>query len=179
MVDRKIAAPPFCKLCNRASRLTTGQEIFPKYAKLPLGKRPFYICDGCTGYCNTVAKSKKPAGIIATDEIRRAQMILKARAFDPLWENAHRQEQYDGSNAMDMKGKKMVQNAARRRIGWWLADQLGLKREEAVIAFFDLEMCRKAWTLLKGIDYPTIRLHCKMLENSEGFNEAKAGEKIA
>lgn len=176
---KKTNLAPVCKACNRESRLTTGAEIYPRYAKSPLGKKHFYKCDGCGAYCGTIAKTKKPDGIIANDELRRAQQILKARAFDPLWQTAHHLEQYDGTNAMDIRGIKMVQNAARRRIGWWLADQLGIAREQSALTLFDLETCRRAWALLKGIDYPSIRLWAKLRENHEGFSEADAGEKAA
>jgi hypothetical protein len=178
-VARRLILAPICKACNRESRLTTGTELFPRYAKLPLGKKHFYKCDGCGGYCATIAKTKKPDGIIANEELRRAQQILKARAFDPLWQNAHHLEAYDGHNAMDMRGVKMVQNAARRRVSWWLADQLGIEREKCSIAMFDLEVCRRAWTLLKGIDYPSIRIWAKMRENHDGFSEKDAGERVA
>lgn len=179
MAPKKVIPPPVCKACNRESRLTNGAEIYPKYAKTPLGKKHFYKCDGCGGYCGTVAKTKKPDGIIANEELRRAQTLLKARAFDPLWQNAHRLEAYDGHNAMDTVGIKMTQNAARRRISWWLADQLEIDRDHSALTMFDLESCRKAWTLLKGIDYPSIRLWAKLRENHEGFSEADAGEKAA
>lgn len=179
MAPKKVIPAPICKACNRESRLTTGGELFPRYAKLPLGKKHFYKCDGCGGYCGTFAKTKKPDGIIANEDLRRAQTLLKARAFDPLWQNAHRLEAYDGKNAMDTVGIKMTQNAARHRISWWLADQLGIERDACLIAMFDLETCRKVWVLLKGIDYPTVRVWAKMRENHESFSEANAGEKAA
>lgn len=163
----KRIQPPEC--CGKAARLTNGVEVFNlRNAISATAKKSFYICDECKAFCGCEPGSKRPLGIPAGMELRRARGILNEKRIDPLVRRSPDCEAYDRKYPKDARGVKMIQNAARTRIYRWIADKVGVPYNAHIIDFLDIEQCRTAWRSLDGVDYPTIRLFGKMKENHEG-----------
>ncbi len=74
--------------------------------------------------------------------------------IDPLWQTADRSGAY---GTLDDEGRRTVRQAARGRVYGFLADRMGLTRDETHTGLFDLEQCRAAWRALSGVAYPEIR----------------------
>lgn len=82
----------YCTSCKRdvEARLTDGGEVYPHRSDLAAHK--FWKCDrcqnhvGCHNNCNK--NPKKPMGVIAHKEIKRARQHIH-RLIDPLWKEGH------------------------------------------------------------------------------------------
>ncbi|MDR3488742.1 MAG: zinc-finger-containing protein [Bradyrhizobium sp.] len=158
-----MTAAPVCPECKTAARLTDGREIYPH--RPDLADKPIYVCDGCTGYVGCHPGTTKPLGTPANYELRNARSKLHNLMLDPLWMEAWRDPAYAADREADASGRKRtaqqrigdIQRCARTRVYEYLADKLGLTREQCHTGEFDLETCRRAWTALKGVSYSEIR----------------------
>ncbi len=114
-----------CPYCDRDAALVSGRSIYPH--RPDLFNRYFYLCDPCGAYVGCHRPSKKygvgtvPLGRLANAELRR----FKSRAheaFDPLWKS---------------NGRK------RNDVYRWLAERMGITRNECHIGMFDIAQCEQ------------------------------------
>ena len=108
-----------CPYCGRPASLVTGKEIYPH--RSDLNHLNFYQCKPCAAYVGTHKGTFKPLGRLANAELRKAKIAAHA-AFDPIW-----------------RSNNMSRGAAYK----WLANQLGMTRDECHIGMFDLDQCQK------------------------------------
>lgn len=100
--------------------LVSGNVVYPH--RRDLGHRQFYLCKPCDAYVGVHVGTTKPLGRLANRELRLAKMAAHA-AFDPLWRG---------------QGHKK-----RKEAYGWLADTLGIEREDCHIGRFDVPLCLK------------------------------------
>jgi hypothetical protein len=74
--------------------------------------------------------------------------------IDPLWKSADRCGLY---RPEDEKARHKIRKAARGRVYGYLANKLGISRDDVHVGMFDIETCRRAWAALRGLTYPQIR----------------------
>lgn len=98
--------------------------------------------------------TQKPLGSPADAALRNARQILHNRKIDPLWMNADRSGLYDPESD---KARTHIRKAARGRVYAFLADKLGMTRQQCHTGMFSLEDCRRAWVALRGVSYSEIR----------------------
>ena len=156
---------PTCPACTVFARLTTGAEIYPH--RPDLHGKAIWICDGCGAYVGCHPNTIVPLGTPAGPELRVARMRLHNEMIDPLWKDAWRDPAYavdrplpSGKQAKRRSVKHKIgdiQRAARTRVYEYLAEQLGLTRDQCHTGLFDIETCRRAWIALRGVSYAEIR----------------------
>ncbi|GJD55215.1 zinc-finger-containing protein [Methylobacterium dankookense] len=144
--------PPTCSTCQKLSRLTDGREIYPGRSDLHANR--IYVCDGCGAYVGCHEGSDRPLGTLAGPQLRAARIKLHERMVDPLWRFADRCGAYEPESEA---AREKIRRAARVRVYSFLADRMGLSRDETHVSMFDLEQCRDAWRALQGVTYPEIR----------------------
>lgn len=147
---------PSCMSCKTAERvrLTDGREIYPH--RPDLHEKPIWICDSCGGRVGCHPGTLDPLGTPADAELRRARSMLHDHMLDPLWRRADASSIYAKSEKDD-HSRRIIRRAARVRVYAYLADRLGLTQDETHVGMFDLETCRKAWVILRGVKYEQIR----------------------
>ena len=150
------AVAPICAHCNQPSVLVGGDVIWPN--RTDRHAQFFWRCVPCAAYVGCHKNTKRPLGIPANDELRQARILLHNRMVDPLWRTA---VESVGYTPEDPKARKIIMNTARSRVYEFLAWKLGIERDECHVAEFDLEMCRRAWRALQGVDYVMIRSWAK------------------
>lgn len=148
--------PPICPHCGQPAQLRVGSEVYPHRADL--WDKWFWCCDPCGARCGCHGKTKDPLGVPARRDLREARIMLHNEMLDPLWRNAVAAGDYDPE---DEKARIIITRTARARVYAFLADRLGLTKDQTHTALFDLEQCRAAWRALRGVDYPTIRTWAK------------------
>lgn len=149
---RKAGELPPCAHCGQPARKTTGEEIYP--LRQDLAGLVMYKCDPCQAYVGAHKANGAALGRPANAELRKARLALHNRMFDPLWQNA---PETGGYTPEDKAARKRIQGAARSRCYAFLSVRMNLAPEHTHIAEFDIEQCREAWRLLKGVTYPQIR----------------------
>lgn len=119
---------PICNYCNNATKLTTGDKIYPHRPDLYMLK--FYICEPCNAYvgCHKGGDGIRPLGRVANTELRKAKSKAHA-AFDPIW-----------------KSGLMKRGAAYAA----LAKSLGIYQDQCHIGMFDVEQCEHVVEWCKG-----------------------------
>lgn len=144
---------PICPYCQGQTVLVNGGVIYPH--RPDLADKLFWQCAPCDAYVGCHPNTDgRPLGKPANAELRRARRILHDRMIDPLWKNAIASEGYQPENE---KAAKKIMRAARNRVYEYLADKLGLTKDETHGGEFDLETCQRAWGVLRGVRYATIR----------------------
>jgi hypothetical protein len=111
---------PDCPYCGEPSEKATGKEIYPH--RPDLYEKTFYRCTPCKAYVGCHPGTENPLGRLANAELRKAKNAAHA-AFDPRW-----------------KGQK---GRVRREQYKWLAEQLGISKDDCHIGMFDVDMCRR------------------------------------
>lgn len=113
--------------------LRTGVDVYPH--RTDLSSLSFWVCPTCGARVGCHPGTKRPLGIPANAELRRARLILHERLLDPLWQNAP---------------ARLYGKPGRRRnlVYKFLAHRLGLTRDETHTGQFGLELCRLAWRTL-------------------------------
>lgn len=109
-----------CPYCTRAAILTTGASVYPHRPEL--AAKRFYACFRCKAWVGCHPGTITPLGRIANAELRAAKSAAHL-AFDLLWRSGQ---------------MKRYQAYA------WLADRLGIAREQAHIGMFDISLCQRA-----------------------------------
>lgn len=151
-----MSTAPTCMTCSTDSRvrLTNGKEIYPHRADLH--HKTIWKCDGCSGYVGCHPGGDRALGTPANTQLRRARMDLHNELVDPLWRNAVKTGGYN-VRFSDKDARGAIERTARTRVYEFLADKLGIGREQCHIGMFNLEQCRNARSALYGVTYPQIR----------------------
>jgi len=150
------ATGPLCPGCGEHAVLTSGLEIYPD--RPDLAKKPIWLCRPCNSYCGCHPGTKKPLGSPASIETRLARELLHKHRLDPLWKNAVSDLGYEPE---DQKARAIIRNVARHRVYSYLAEKLGITRDECHVGMFTIEQCRDAWRILSETDYAEIRAWAK------------------
>ncbi len=148
----KIIPAPNCPYCGQPSALRVGSEVYPHRADL--WSKFFYVCDPCGARCGCHGTTKNPLGVPANAALRDARMKLHDEMLDPLWKNAVVAGDYQPE---DEKARIIIVRTARSRTYAFLADRMGLTKEQTHTALFTLEQCRAAWRALRGVTFSEIR----------------------
>jgi hypothetical protein len=148
----KVFPPPVCAHCGQPAVKATGEEIYGERSQYRFD--PFWACWNCGAWVGSHPNGRA-MGRPANAELRRARHLLHER-FDPIWQAAV--GHYKIASKME---RTIVLNTARHRTYLYLADLMGMTRDECHIAVFDLEQCREAWRLITGLDYGAVRAWAK------------------
>jgi len=120
------AAAPICPYCGAHAVLADSAEVYHgrDYGKI-------WLCRWCEAWVGVHKGDgqNRPLGRLANKELREAKRRAHA-VFDPLWA---RKLERDGCSKAEARG------AGYR----WLAQQLGIPREECHIGRFDVEQCAR------------------------------------
>lgn len=118
-VARRSERAVICDYCGRHADLYGGLDVYPD--RKDLVDRQFWVCWSCDAWVGCRKDSDEPSGELA-DEALRAARVAAHKAFDPIWE----QELMTKREAYD-----------------WLAQALGMPREESKIGLMTLEDCSR------------------------------------
>lgn len=117
----------FCPYCGKRAEFVDSAEIYHgrSYGMI-------YLCRPCDAYvgCHGNGKGDAPKGRLANAELRRWK-IAAHNAFDPLWKYG------------PFRGRR---NAAYA----WLAEQMGLPKEQTHIGMFDVAQCQQVIQICKN-----------------------------
>jgi hypothetical protein len=125
-IPRDAKAALLCQFCQQPARFMASSAHL--YEGRDRG--PVWECPGtCGAYVGCHPDTTDPLGSLADYRLRQARM--KAHAlFDPMWE---------AKMARDGCSKTVA-----RRAGYaWLAEQLGIPKEDCHISWMDVAMCEK------------------------------------
>lgn len=131
----KAADIPDCPYCQSPSVLAKGAVIYPH--RSDLAGKDFWHCAPCKSWVGCHDGTLKPLGRLADAKLRAAKTHAHA-AFDRLWQGKMRRD-------------KCSKKAARGAGYAWLADQLGIAREDCHIGLFDVETCARVVQVCKGL----------------------------
>ncbi|MEO0954788.1 MAG: zinc-finger-containing protein [Pseudomonadota bacterium] len=137
---------PECIECGTTATLVGGESIYPH--RPDLFKKSFYLCPSCGAYCGCHPKTNRALGYPAGPKTRNARSYVH-RILDPIWQNAG--EHYNGDPP------SFVRRMARTRVYKYLANEMGLTKDECHTGMFTIEQCRQAYAILKKTDYPKVR----------------------
>jgi hypothetical protein len=118
------STPLLCPYCGSTSEQVTGKVIYPH--RLDLHGKVFYQCRPCGAYVGCHPGTSFPLGRLANAELRAAKISAHA-AFDPLWRSPFPDEKF----------------GSRKKAYGWLAEQLGIPRNDCHIGMFDVETCHE------------------------------------
>lgn len=110
---------PTCPYCGKRSDLVTGKDVYPRLRRLA-GKN-FYRCAPCDAHVGCHPGTTVALGRLANAPLRRVKMAVHS-VFDLKWRSGH------------MKRKEAY---------GWLAEQLGIDRNDCHIGMMDMEMCKR------------------------------------
>jgi len=151
---KKLPKAPSCLHCSEPAKRVTGRVIYPNspdYHDLI-----FYSCDPCGAYVGTHKVSTKPLGRPGNEETRNARKHLH-KILDPIWKNAWQSPAYGRIDPSDREARLSITRSARSRVYRFLAECMGISREQCHTAMFDIEQCRFAWVICKGISYKIVK----------------------
>lgn len=112
-----------CPYCGSKTELIDSGKIYRKsYGNL-------YICVPCDAYVGCHGSTDIAKGSVANKALRDARQAAHA-AFDPLWH-------------IKMKRSGCDRRTARDKAYQWLGRCMGIPREEAHIAMFNMEQCQQ------------------------------------
>src|SRR4051794_30497777 len=117
-----------CPYCGSAAIFTNSARVY--------GGRDFgmlYLCrsyPACDSYVGVHKGTDKPLGRMANKELRKAKNAAHA-AFDPLWKKKYELRNAGGEGKSGRPGGSHYKPAYARGSAYkWLAEQLGISREE-------------------------------------------------
>ena len=154
---------PICASCDGPARLTNGLEIYPH--RRDLHERNIWKCDRCGGYVGCHGNTTRALGTPANAQLRNARIHLHNQMVDPLWKTADQIGLYEPENK---RAREIIRKAARNRVYAYLAHELGIGRDQCHVAMFDIDQCRKAWVILRGITYADVRAWWKTQDADTG-----------
>lgn len=125
---------PICAECGGMGEQVDSAVIYPH--RPDLHGKPMFRCS-CGAYVGAHPGTEVPLGYPAGPETRKLRSRVHA-LFDPLWEAKMRR---DGIR----KGK------AREDGYRWLAEQLGIARDDCHVSHFKADRCRQAIAVLEPI----------------------------
>ncbi len=107
----------YCDYCSRRAEYVDSAVIYGKSYGM------IYLCRSCNAYVGVHKGSDKPLGRLANAELREWKKRAHA-AFDPIWQYGRFRRR---------------RNAAYE----WLAEKMGLTKEETHIGMFDVPQCKQ------------------------------------
>lgn len=128
-----------CGYCGRAARFRETSEHI--YQGLDWG--PVWECPVCDAYCGCHPDTGQPLGTLANKALRTQRREVKL-LFNPLWEDVDGAYPYVAPG-----GRPRLRRIMRTRAYAWLAEQLGLSKDDCHVAMFDEAMCRRVVQLLQ------------------------------
>jgi len=129
-VEREV----ICPYCGKLAVMVKGNQIYGAFHRAAVDN--FWVCWPCDAYVGTHKPNTRynfdgtePLGRLANQQLRRERIRVHSM-LDPLWKDGSwgRQQSYD-----------------------WLANRLGIPIDQCHIGEFDLEICKKAVGVLRGI----------------------------
>lgn len=108
-----------CDYCGRQTDKVTGADIYPH--RPDLKSKVIYRCVPCKAHVGCHPGTDRPLGRLANADLRKAKMAAHA-AFDP---------------------------SARAEAYQWLAEALGISRDDCHIGMFDVETCKRVVLLCR------------------------------
>lgn len=154
--------PGYCQHCREECRDRLGIDIYPDRPEL--AKTVIWECVFCGARVGTHEDGPhkgKPLGTAADPELRKARVMLHA-LVDPVWLKASELPEYLSARTHRdrqerMKALAIIKRTARVRVYAFMAAHMGLEKDACHIAMFDLEQCRAAWRVFRGIGYADVR----------------------
>lgn len=107
----------YCPYCGGKAEYVDSEVIYGKSYGM------IYLCRPCRAYVGVHRGTDKPLGRLANTELRHWKKAAHA-AFDPLWQYGQ---------------FKHRRNAAY----YWLAEKMGLPKEQTHIGMFDVPECKR------------------------------------
>ena len=108
-----------CPYCDRDAERVTGKALYPHRPDL-FGKH-FYRCAPCGAHVGCHPNSFTPLGRLADAKLRKMKSAAHA-AFDPIWKSGR---------------------MSRADAYAWLAEQIGVARQNCHIGMFDVDQCQR------------------------------------
>lgn len=115
-----------CPYCKKPTKIAKQIEV---YGTEKYGTELVRVCWECDAWVGCHAGTNKAKGRLANKELRGLKIQAHAY-FDPLWK-------------MHMKRYNYDQNKSRNMTYEWLADEMGLDREECHIGMFNENQCKR------------------------------------
>lgn len=108
----------YCDYCGRRAEYVDSAEIYhgKSYGMI-------YLCRPCRAYVGVHDGTNKPLGRLADAELREWKKRAHA-AFDPIWQQGRFRKKRNKAYA-------------------WLAEKMGLTKEETHIGMFDVPQCKQ------------------------------------
>jgi hypothetical protein len=112
-----------CPYCQQPAMLVDGSVIYPH--RSDLATKHFWYCADDEAWVGCHRDTTKPLGRLADAELRQAKQDAHV-AFDQLWRATTPAGSFDRSGAYA-----------------WLAQELGIRREDCHIGMFDVAQCQR------------------------------------
>lgn len=121
-VKDRVEPPTCCPYCSGSVELVRNDTIYGRaYGDWPYA----YLCRACDAFVGLHPETDLPLGTLANRELREARKRSKS-----LWQAITRM-------------KQLNRNDAYR----WLAERMGIAKQDCHFGHFDLERCQKAFTV--------------------------------
>lgn len=117
---------PICPYCGNWSEKVTGLDIYPH--RPDLAEKSFYRCFPCNAYVGCHPNTDKPLGRLSDAPLRKMKSRVH-QEFDELW-----------------KSGCMTRKEAYK----WLADRMGLEKDDCHVGMFDEDQCARAVEICLG-----------------------------
>lgn len=124
--SERVAVSLNCRYCGEPARLVNGDQVYPH--RPDLAGLKFWRCTPCDAWVGVHNGTENPLGILAKAELRKLKTLVHA-AFDPIWQK-----------------RGMGRSKAYR----WLAEGLGISKEECHVGMFDEARCKAALAFLSA-----------------------------
>lgn len=129
-VKARVKPALFCPYCAaEAVLIMSSAELYSSGRDYG----PAWVCRPCRAWVGCHPRSTTPLGRLANAELRAAKIRAHA-AFDPLWRSK-------------MAREGCQQHVARGAGYAWLADRLGMPRDQCHIGMFDVAECDRVVAL--------------------------------
>jgi len=126
--------PKKCNICGGKVIYIDNVVIYGK----PYGSGKCYLCTECGAYVGThKPRPREALGLLANEEMRKLKMACHD-IFDCFWKN------------------KPKANIKRSQMYSWLAKELGIEMKYCHFGYFDLEMLKKAYEILKELSFKEV-----------------------
>lgn len=150
--------PGWCAHCNRECSDRFGVEVYPN--RPDLAEDLFWVCPVCDARVGSHPDGR-PLGTAANAELRNARQHVHQK-LDPIWKDAFLLPNYESArrNPDEKERRKalaIIKRTARVRTYAYLAEQMGMTKEECHVAMMDIHQCRIAYRAVMRISYEDVR----------------------
>jgi hypothetical protein len=108
-----------CNYCGAVADLVSGEVIYPH--RHCLWGKMFWRCEPCKAWVGCHPGTITPLGTLANAELRHMRNRAH-EAFDPIWDSGQ---------------------LARTQAYHWLANRMGMRKEDVRIGQFNLAQCQR------------------------------------